>query len=51
MSVGSRKLRRVGRIRETAGGLALTLPSVALNVVLVYVVIVGFGLFAAGVRE
>ncbi|NKX86963.1 M48 family metalloprotease [Nocardia coubleae] len=37
----------MGRIRETAGGLALTLPSVALNGVLVYVVIVGFGLWAA----
>lgn len=47
MSVGSRKVRQVGRIRETAGGLALTLPSVGLNVALVYVVIVGFDLWAA----
>lgn len=47
VSMGIRKLGRVGRIREYTGGFLLTLPSVVLNGVLVYVAGIGVGLWAA----
>ncbi len=47
LSVSIRKLLPVGRIREFAGGFLLTLPSLTLNGVLVYVVGVGMGYWAA----